>query len=50
MKDPNIKFYRHPYSGSQAAMCGQDNMTKLKGAYRDYVNVLQAYEWVIISN
>jgi len=25
MKDPNIKFYRHPYSGRQAAMCGQKN-------------------------
>ena len=36
MKVPNIKSHESPSIGSRTETCGQTDMMKLRGVYRDY--------------
>jgi hypothetical protein len=40
-KSPNLKFHVNPSSGSRANTCGQTDMTKVIGVFRDYANALK---------
>jgi hypothetical protein len=39
MEVPNNIYHRNPSSGISADTCGQTDMTKVIGAFRDYVKV-----------
>jgi len=42
VKVPSIKFHGNRSSESRADICGQTDMTKLRGAFHDYSNVSES--------